>query len=55
MKWFFISGAVVMIGFVAGMVFENHEKEQTKRIELQLKIEMVKAGVTNLPSIVVNK
>lgn len=27
------------------------EQEKTKQIEIQLKIEMIKAGTTNLPSI----
>ena len=47
MKWFFIMMAVIMLGSFIALSFETHSKEKTKQLEIQLKIEMVKAGVTN--------
>ena len=51
MKWFFIAVAVMVVALYLSEAYEKAQQEQTKRIELQLKIEMVKAGITNIPAI----
>ena len=42
---------LVMIAMIVGFCYQNKQKEITKQKEIQLQIEMVKAGVTNVPSI----
>ena len=50
MTWIFIAIAVVA---TAGVICKNHEmieREKTKQVEIQLNIELVKAGITNFPA-----
>lgn len=50
-KWTCIAIVVFFLMCFGVLTFENYQSEETKRVELQLKIEMVKAGVTNIPTI----
>ena len=50
MTWLYIAFAVIA---TAGVICEsrtNIEKEKTKQVQIQLNIEMVKAGITNFPA-----
>ena len=40
-----------VIMFFVSICFMVIQENKTKQIELQLKIEMVKAGITNIPTI----
>lgn len=37
--------------FTLGFCYEFKQKQETERFKLQLQIEMVKAGVTNIPQV----
>lgn len=51
LTWFIICGATVIITLFYLTSKIDLEKEKTKQIEMQLRVEMIKSGITNSLSI----
>ena len=50
-KWLMIMAITVIVSFICCDTIVKTQQEKTKQIEMQLKIEMIKAGITNVMEI----